>query len=101
MDFMSWKNFQFTVTNMRTNETCGFIGSGETIKDALADAIKNANDSFRPKNDGKMRPPNGVMIRIGEQCVHRTLQEFESDFPYTEKKSEEQAVAVSEDLDFE
>lgn len=80
---MSQKLFRFSIENLRTKETTAFIGQGDTIDVAMKDGIKGANTPFRPKNDGKSRPDNGVMVKTSSGAtVRRTLAEFESDIPH-------------------
>lgn len=93
---MSQKNFRFSIENMATRETTAFIGQGETIADAVKDGLKNVTDSFRPKNDGKSRPENGLAVTLKNgRMVNRTLVQFQSEFAF----GEEVVAKTGEDLD--
>lgn len=79
------KQFTFTVENGRTHERIRFIGQGCDIMEALKDALKGADATFRPKNDGKQRDSIGVMAEtLKHGIVKRSLKEFEGDVGYGE-----------------
>lgn len=80
--------FSFDMFNGRTREHAAFIGQGETMAEAFAEAVKGTRDSFRPKNDGKLRPAVGVLVRCpplpGDtyavcSTVSRSVESFEGD----------------------
>lgn len=77
------KLFTFEVENGRTGERMKFIGQGHGMMEALQDALKGADQQFRPKNDGKQRPALGVMAKtLTGKFVNRSLKEFEGDVAY-------------------
>lgn len=95
---MSEKFFKFYVENMRTGEKTDFIGQGETMAVAWSDAVKLVNEHFRPSSSGKKTNPHGVHVMTKDgRSVHRTLQEFESDFGHGQKP---QPTAIPEEESF-
>jgi hypothetical protein len=80
---MSLKMWRFKVENMRTGETCGFLGQGETMDAAWKEGLKNCTDAFRPSTSGAKRPEHGIGVTTKDgRDVSRTVKEFESDVPY-------------------
>lgn len=76
---MSLKHFEFTIRNTRTNETCEFIGQGETIEEAFKDGAKNVIATFRPR-DGAKRDEHGISVTLRDgRKTNCTLKVFESD----------------------
>jgi hypothetical protein len=86
---MSLKMFRFSVENMTTRETASFIGQGHGIKEALADAIKGAESTFKPKNDGRSRDNVGVVaVSPGGARKTRSLLDFEGDIAFLDSEEE-------------
>ena len=76
---MSLALFRFDVENLSSRERTSFIGQGDTLQEDFAEGLKNVNEPFRPKQDGKFRPPTGLAVRTAAgQVVTRQVKEFES-----------------------
>lgn len=87
--------FRFSVENLTTRESADFIGQGASLLEALSDGIKNCNQPFRPKNDGKARPNIGLAVRLPDgRVVTRQTDEFGSAIPYNQPPAP--AVTVEE-----
>lgn len=87
---MNPRLYHFTIRNERTGESISFLGQGDKLDDAFKDGVKNCGDTFRPKNDGRQRPPNSCAVTLKNgQRVSRTFSEWDSDKPYTESRIEE------------
>jgi hypothetical protein len=79
--------FRFRFENARTGEFSAFLGQGETIAAAWADAIKCTRDTFRPKNDGKHRPSVGLTVLLGPgRLVSRSVESFQSDETFDQER---------------
>ncbi len=80
------KLFEFAVTNQRTGETISFLGQGLAVEEAFKDGVKNCQDTFKHKNDGKQRDPNSCAVTLKNgQRVLRMFKEWESDLPFAAK----------------
>jgi hypothetical protein len=94
------KLFRFTAENMTTRETAAFIGQGVTVKDAFAEAIKNAADAFRPSTSGAKRPEHGIAVTLPSgRVVGRTVSQFESDTPFEVSAADNEGVSELVEVD--
>lgn len=71
--------FHFSIRREATKETLEILGQGETVEAAFKDAMKLLGETFRPKNDGRQRPPtSGAVVLPDGARVSKTLKEFEA-----------------------
>lgn len=79
--------FRFQFVNGATSERSALIGQGETATEAWSDAQKLTRETFRPKNDGRQRPSNGVGVVLANgRSVARSLESFEGDETYEQER---------------
>jgi hypothetical protein len=87
--------FRIGFENGRTKERAGALGQGETAAEAFGDVMKYARETFRPKNDGKYRPGNGVTVLVAARpgdtealgrAVSRSVEAFQSDETYDQEQ---------------
>lgn len=100
------KLFRFTIENLATGEETTIIGQGASIAAAKLDAAKTAKEPFQPSSSGSSpAAPACVLVRLNwwkakgddKPLVKRTLEEFEGDVRYGEKKpAAQQAEEVLE-----
>jgi hypothetical protein len=86
--------FRFRFQNTRTGEFSALIGQGCDVAAAWADALKVTREQFRPKNDGRQRPANGISVLLAadrlpdyrRRVVQRSVENFESEAPFDPEK---------------
>lgn len=78
--------YRFRIRNVH-GEYAEFIGQGCDMREAFSDGLKNVNTQFRPKNDGKQRPNNGLKCELPSGLiVTRQVEPFQSDKPFNPRE---------------
>lgn len=75
---MKPRMYEFRVRGLKSGNSFCFLGQGQTVQAAFAEGLANAQDSFRPKQDGRQRQENKIAVFSGEGLAVQsiTLQEF-------------------------